>query len=191
MCSRSQTLGETLALRGQLLLACVTCNPSIRPHSSGASRTTSGPTRQHASSASYSCWAGCVAPHSVLAVDTVRARRRTISARRTLDKYPAWSHSSEPAEQIRRWLRRLSRTSGAFRQRVLTASGSRCEQHRELRQLIVDNAVSRGMFSIWWTAFAANRFRHAVATSRQAFIGTCPNSFDASGNPQARPGGQL
>jgi hypothetical protein len=48
----------------------------------------------------------------------------------------------------------------------------------EVRQPTVDSAVARGMFSIRWTAFAADAdMRRRL---RQAFRGTCPNSFDAN-----------
>ncbi len=57
------------------------------------------------------------------------------------------------------------------------------------REQIVDTAQESGMFSIWWEVFTGDvdmrkRFR-------QAFVGTCSNSFDANENLQARNGGQL
>ena len=54
---------------------------------------------------------------------------------------------------------------------------------------IVDTALATGLLSIWWTVFAADS--NMRSRLRAAFVGTCPNSFDATGNLQARPGGQL
>jgi hypothetical protein len=59
----------------------------------------------------------------------------------------------------------------------------------ELREQIVDTALATGLFSIWWTVFAADG--NMRSRLRAAFVGTCSNSFDANGNLQARPGGQL
>jgi hypothetical protein len=58
-----------------------------------------------------------------------------------------------------------------------------------LRQQIAETAQESGMFSIWWEVFASDQdMRQRI---RHAFVGTCPNSFDATENLQARPGGQL
>jgi hypothetical protein len=59
----------------------------------------------------------------------------------------------------------------------------------EVRELIVENALGRGMFSIWWTVFAADiDMRRRL---REAFIGTHDASFDVNENPVPRAGGQL
>jgi len=50
-------------------------------------------------------------------------------------------------------------------------------------------ALLLARLSIWWAAFTGDAdMRRRL---RQAFTGTCPNSFDASENLHSRPGGQL
>ena len=57
------------------------------------------------------------------------------------------------------------------------------------RELIVENAIGRGMFSIWWPVFAGDvDMRRRL---REAFIGTHGASFDINENPIPRVGGQL
>ena len=56
------------------------------------------------------------------------------------------------------------------------------------RDLIVKLAEN-GIFAVWWTVFAGDTDMRSRL--RAAFVGTCSSSFDASGNLQARPGGQL
>ena len=59
----------------------------------------------------------------------------------------------------------------------------------EVRELIVENALGRGMFSIWWTVFAGDAdMRRRL---REAFLGTHGGSFDANENLVPRIGGQL
>jgi hypothetical protein len=54
---------------------------------------------------------------------------------------------------------------------------------------LVDTALGTGLFSIWWTVFWADA--DMFGRLRQAFPGSCTNSFDTAGNLQARLGGQL
>lgn len=101
-----------------------------------------------------------------------------------LDKFPG-NAGREPTDSDRRWLRRKEIWDLAHR----CVADLAANDSAVVRQLIVDNAVARGMFSIWWTAFAGDTdMRRRL---RQAFLGTCPNSFDANENLQARPKGQL
>jgi hypothetical protein len=59
----------------------------------------------------------------------------------------------------------------------------------EVRELIVENAVGRGMFSIWWTVFAGDiDMRRRL---RQAFVGTNAASFDVNEDLLPRVGGQV
>ncbi|MEO5346697.1 MAG: HNH endonuclease [Magnetococcus sp. YQC-9] len=58
-----------------------------------------------------------------------------------------------------------------------------------MREQIVETAIPRGHFSIWWTVFAGDvdmrkRFR-------EAFPGTDPGSFDPQEHLRHRPGGQI
>jgi uncharacterized protein (TIGR02646 family) len=101
-----------------------------------------------------------------------------------LDRYPG-SASGEPTTSDWRWLRRQETWALAHECLVRLATNNT----PEVRELIVEVAVARGMFSIWWTVFAGDADMRGRL--RQAFTGTCANSFDAAGNLQARPGGQL
>lgn len=101
-----------------------------------------------------------------------------------LDKYPG-NAGREPTDSDRRWFRRKEVWDLAQR----CVSDLAANDTLLVRQLIIDNAVARGMFSIWWTAFAGDAdMRRRL---RLAFQGTCPSSFDANENLCARPGGQL
>ena len=58
-----------------------------------------------------------------------------------------------------------------------------------MRERIVESAAARGMFSIWWTVFAADvDMRQRL---REAFTGTDGTSFDINESPVPRAGGQL
>lgn len=101
-----------------------------------------------------------------------------------LDKYPG-NTGREPTDSDRRWLRRKEVWDLAHR----CVADLAANNTPEVRQLIVDCAIGRGMFSIWWTAFAGDTdMRRRL---RRAFAGTCPASFDANENLQTRSGGQL
>lgn len=101
-----------------------------------------------------------------------------------LDRFPG-SPAGEPTKVDRRWLRRKEVWELAERcAKWLTSNDS-----VEVRNLIVESALGRGMFSIWWTVFANDiDLRRRL---RQAFAGTDAASFDALENAVARPGGQL
>jgi uncharacterized protein (TIGR02646 family) len=103
-----------------------------------------------------------------------------------LDKDPGNPDTTRrPTSSDRRWLRR---------QQVWELAELDCERLKsndspEVRELIVDNAISRGMFSIWWTVFADDvDMRRRL---RQAFVGTDNSCFDPNENLQTRVGGQV
>ena len=127
---------------------------------------------------------GLVQPHADLAAaDQVRARD-TI-ALTGLDKFVG-NPGREPTDSDLRWLKRQQTWQLAKSARDRLA-GQR--DNASMREQIVDTAVNRGMFSIWWTVFAGDvdmrrRFR-------EAFIGTHSGSFDVIENPVPRAGGQL
>jgi hypothetical protein len=57
-----------------------------------------------------------------------------------------------------------------------------------MRELIIENAQARGMFSIWWTVFEHDAdMRRRL---RLAFPGTATDCFDAQECACIRPGGQ-
>ena len=101
-----------------------------------------------------------------------------------LDRYPG-NTGSVPSGSDRRWLRRQEAWAMAQKYRDALAG----QDTVEMRGLIVDLAVSRGVFSVWWTVFEGNRDMRKRL--RQAFKGTHQGSFDSNENPAARAGGQL
>ncbi len=126
---------------------------------------------------------GLVQPNATLnAAEKVRAQD-TIELT-GLDKYPG-NPGREPTASDRRWLRRHEIWQMAQKDRDRLVSSNT----NEVRELIVENALGRGMFSIWWTVFAADiDIRRRL---REAFIGTHGASFDVNENPLPRAGGQL
>lgn len=101
-----------------------------------------------------------------------------------LDKDPG-NPGREPSSRDLRWKKRQEAWKFAERARHhLTLVNT-----PELREQIIDAAISRGMFSIWWTVFADDvDMRQRL---RQAFTGTHSGSFDANEDLQQRLGGQI
>ena len=126
---------------------------------------------------------GLVRPHpSLAAVNRVRARDTL--ALTGLDRFPG-NEGREPTHPDRRWLRRSETQQLA----AILRDGLADQNTAGMRELIVANAISRGMFSIWWTVFAGDvDMRRRL---RRAFIGTHAGSFDIDENPAPRVGGQL
>jgi uncharacterized protein (TIGR02646 family) len=165
-----------------LLLACVHCNSNKgRRHIS-----LSGyywPDRDNTLRAIVYVAGGLVTPRRSTS-PLQRAKTVATIELTGLDKYPG-NAGREPTDSDQRWLRRQEAWTLARRYVTLLATNNT----PEFRDLIVDVATGRGMFSIWWTAFAGDAdMRRRL---QQAFAGTCPNSFNANGHLKARPGGQL
>ena len=90
-----------------------------------------------------------------------------------------------PTKKDQRWLDRHDVWQLAKRDRARLAS----QDTAVVREMIVENATARGMFSIWWTVFAGDvDMRRRL---RKAFVGTHEASFDINENPVPRVGGQL
>ena len=101
-----------------------------------------------------------------------------------LDRYPG-SPVQEPTKSDQRWLRRQQAWEKATRCQDVLAT----QDTVEVRELIVDVALGRGHFSIWWTVFTDDvDMRRRL---REAFIGTHEASFDINENSIPRAGGQL
>ena len=101
-----------------------------------------------------------------------------------LDRYPS-NGGLEPTSADSRWLRRQQAWLKAEHYRDILLR----QDTVEIRELIVDNAVSRGEFSIWWTVFAGDvDMRRRL---RLAFTGTHEASFDSNEDLVPRRGGQL
>ena len=164
------------------LLGCVHCN-SCKGKKRVVLKNYYWPDRDNTLRALVYVAGGLVQPNPAMSADQ-RARATATISLTGLDKYPG-SGGGEPTDSDRRWSRR--RDMWKLAQRCVADLAA--TDTLQVRQLIVDNAVSRGMFSIWWTAFVGDLdMRRRL---RDAFAGTCPDSFDVNGNLQARPGGQL
>lgn len=101
-----------------------------------------------------------------------------------LDKDPS-NPGREPTLADLRWLRRQQVWQLAEKNRQILCNNN----SPEVRGLIVENATSRGMFSIWWTVFESDLdMRQRL---REAFIGTDQDSFDAREELKPRSGGQV
>lgn len=101
-----------------------------------------------------------------------------------LDKYPG-NPDREPTSSDNRWLRRLEAWKLAEKDlQRLTVNDS-----VEVRELIVENALGRGLFSIWWTVFSGDK--DMKRRLREAFKGTAVDCFDSNEDLQQRNGGQL
>lgn len=101
-----------------------------------------------------------------------------------LDKDPG-NPGRIPTSSDKRWQRRFEawQLAEKDRQRLVTNNS------QEVRELIVENALGRGMFSIWWTVFAGDvDMRRRL---REAFLGTDIACFDANEDLQPRVGGQV
>jgi len=99
-----------------------------------------------------------------------------------LDKHPGGHR--EPTDRDLRWSDRRVEWAKALE----CKADLRGHDTPRQRELIVKLASS-GIFSVWWAVFEGDRDMRLRL--RSAFVGTCPNSFDANENLQARPGGQL
>jgi len=103
-----------------------------------------------------------------------------------LDKDPGNPRPDRrPTDSDRRWLRRQQAWQLAEHDKGLLGLNDTVE----VRELIVENAVGRGMFSIWWSVFAGDQdMRRRL---REAFIGTDASCFDSNEDLQHRTGGQI
>lgn len=126
---------------------------------------------------------GLIEPSSGLG-PALSARARATIALTGLDRVPG-TPGRAPSTSDWRWLRRQQvwQLAEADRDRL------RSNDTVEVRELIVENALARGMFSIWWSVFAGDvDMRRRL---RSAFVGTHTGCFDANEDLVARPGGQL
>jgi hypothetical protein len=128
---------------------------------------------------------GLVAPHSGRSLPE-RAKAQATIELTGLDKDPGHpSPQRRPSDSDRRWLRRQQVWVMALRYKARLA----LEDTVFVRELIVDCAVARGLFSIWWSAFAGDTdMRRRL---REAFLNTEAACFDPDENLVAHPNGQL
>ena len=164
------------------LLGCVNCNSS-----KGAAPVNLPdfvwPDSDNTLRALHYTRGGLIDPQPGLAPAMVAKARATIQLV-GLDRFPG-NAGREPTLADKRWLRRQELWQLAEKDRGRLATNDSLE----VRELIVENALGRGMFSIWWTVFAGDvdmrrRFR-------EAFVGTHGASFDLNEDLVARAAGQI
>jgi uncharacterized protein (TIGR02646 family) len=128
---------------------------------------------------------GLIQPNAALP-GIVRAKAQATIELTGLDRYPGNPRPDRrPTSSDKRWLKRLQTRQLAERDRHRLLRNNSVE----VRELIIENALGHGMFSVWWTAFADDiDMRRRL---RQAFLGTDPGSFDADEHIQLRAGGQV
>lgn len=164
------------------LFGCVHCNSS-KGKKRVALRNFFWPDRDNTLRAFSYSKGGLVQASATLSPQEQRKAVDTI-ALAGLDKDPG-NPGRFPSPSDRRWSRRREIWLMAERDRDRLAQNNSVE----VRELIVENALGRGMFSIWWTVFANDvDMRRRL---RLAFLGTDGTSFDANEDLIPRPGGQL
>jgi len=103
-----------------------------------------------------------------------------------LDKDPGNPNvRRRPTSSDKRWHRRFEARQLAERSR------QRLAEHNtpQLREQIVETALARGMFSVWYHAFVGDvDMRRRL---REAFMGTAFVCFNPNEDPLPRPGGQI
>lgn len=164
------------------LLACVHCN-SNKGKKHVARSDYFWPDRDNTLRAFDYLYGGEMRPHPSLASGD-QARAKDTMLLTGLDRFPG-NNGREPSVSDYRWLRRQQAWQLAKKCRTMLLS----EDTTAIRDLIVLIARSRGMFSIWWSAFDGDvDMRQRL---RSALPGTHAGSFDAGENPRARVGGLL
>lgn len=164
------------------LLACVNCNSS-KGDTAVSLPDYFWPDVDNTLSALAYLRGGLVEPRPTVAPNLIGKTQATIRLT-GLDRHPG-NPGREPKAADRRWLRRQQAWQKAewCRQKL----GE--QDSVQTRQLIVEVAIGRGEFSIWWTVFAGDvDMRRRL---RDAFLGTHAASFDANEDLVPRAGGQL
>lgn len=177
-----KSLASALALLwSNFLVACVNCN-SCKGDTAITLADYLWPDNDNTIRAYQYSAGGIVTPHSTLStVLTTKAQASLTLV--GLDRIP--NAAIPPTPQDLRWNHRREAWGKATfaHQRLATNNTT------EMREQIIDTATSTGFFSIWWTVFSADADMRSRL--RLAFVGTCPDSFDASGNLKPRSRGQL
>ncbi len=164
------------------LLGCVHCNSS-KGKKRVALKNYFWPDRDNTLRAFTYAPGGIVAPAATLAAHE-RARADDTLSLTGLDKVPG-KPGRWPTASDRRWLRRQEGWQLAVKCRERLSAN----MTPEVRELIVENALGRGLFSIWWTVFSGDvDMRRRL---REAFAGTHAACFDGNEDLLPRAGGQL
>lgn len=116
----------------------------------------------------------------------IRAKADSLIRLAGLDKDPGNPNAARhPTESDKRWLKRKEAWQKATRCRAILE----LQDTPETRELIVEVAKGRGMFSIYWAQFSHDP--DMKRRFREAFAGTAHTCFDPAENVQHRPGGQV
>lgn len=115
-----------------------------------------------------------------------QARAQTTIELTGLDKDPGNPDlDRRPTSSDIRWRRRFEAWDIAIRYQAKLA----VEDTIIVREAIVDIALGRGMFSIWWNVFAGDLdMRRRL---RQAFLGTHPGCFNVAEDAIQHPNGNI
>jgi uncharacterized protein (TIGR02646 family) len=129
--------------------------------------------------------AGLVSPRAGLSA-ALRQKAEALIRLTGLDKDPGNPNlTRRPTTSDRRWeKRREAWLKAEWCRSILTQQDT-----PQTRELIVEVAKGRGMFSIYWTQFVDDA--DMKRRLREAFVGTAHVCFDPTENPVPRPGGQI
>jgi uncharacterized protein (TIGR02646 family) len=173
------------ALRNEwtnFLLGCVNCN-SVKGDTLLVLADFFWPDTENTLSAVEYKVGGLVEARSTL-VPAMQAKAQQTIALVGLDKYPG-NPGREPSNADLRWQRRFE----AWQMAVWCRKQIVDNDTEQVRNLVVQVAKGRGMFSIFWTVFQGDiDLRRRL---REAFSGTSSTCFDANEELRPRHGGQV
>ncbi|GLS81468.1 hypothetical protein GCM10007893_22780 [Paracoccus marinus] len=173
------------ALRNEwtnFLLGCVNCN-SVKGDTLLVLADFIWPDTENTLSAVEYKVGGLVEARSTLA-PAMQAKAQQTIALVGLDKYPG-NPGREPSNADLRWQRRFE----AWQMAEWCRKQVEDNDTEQVRNLVVEVAKGRGMFSIFWTVFQGDiDLRRRL---REAFSGTSYACFDANEELISRPGGQV
>lgn len=173
------------ALRNEwsnFLLGCVNCNSAKGDTHIVVSDYFWPDTENTISAFGYSI-GGLVNPQAGLAPD-LQAKASATLRLVGLDRFPG-NPGREPTSADLRWQRRFE----AWQMAEWCRKQVEENDSEQVRNLVVQVAKGRGMYSIFWTVFEGDvDIRRRL---REAFIGTSFACFDPNENPLPRPGGQV
>jgi uncharacterized protein (TIGR02646 family) len=173
------------ALRNEwsnFLLGCVNCN-SAKGDTPVVVADYFWPDTENTISAFGYSIGGLVNPQVGLAPN-LQARASATLRLVGLDRFPG-NPGREPTSADLRWQRRFE----AWQMAEWCRKQVEENDSEQVRNLVVQVAKGRGMYSIFWTVFEGDvDIRKRL---REAFIGTSFACFDPNENPLPRPGGQV
>lgn len=164
------------------LLACTNCN-SVKSNQPTSKMGSLWPDLDNTLRAFTYDAAGTV-QITTTATTGVKKKARALQEMVGLERHPANRTAAKPAPRDRRWLQREETWALASRY----AKALPQQDSPLLRDAIVDLALAKGFFSVWFTVFAKDADMRLRLVA--AFTGSAANCFDAKGKPVARPGGR-